>query len=258
MLITQAHNTMRLRIDAALNTAATQNNIDILFACESGSRAWGFPSPDSDYDVRFIYKRQTNNYLSLFPETDQLVFPITEALDLYGWDIKKVLQLLYTSNCTPFEWLQSPIVYRENSLFREQMTELLSAYHAPRKQLFHYLGIANGALASMEGSGIKIKKLFYVLRPLLAAKWIASMHTYAPMHIEPLLDMAGSSLKTKIKDLIMIKAAVAESQLIYPDNEIMDFINNASQQLTAYATQLDKKDFKTTALEQYFRSCIQL
>ena len=42
-----------------------QENVKIIMAIESGSRAWGFASPDSDYDVRFIYVRKEEDYLKL-------------------------------------------------------------------------------------------------------------------------------------------------------------------------------------------------
>lgn len=244
---------MRTIIDAALKEAAEKYDIEILFACESGSRAWGFPSPDSDYDVRFIYRRKSDTYLALFPENDNLSFPITGDLDLYGWDIKKVLQLLYKSNCTPFEWIQSPIVYKDNEVFRKSFLDLMPDYFSARKQMFHYLGIANGAMESMNGAEIKIKKLFYVLRPLLAAKWIAERKSYAPMNIEPLLDMVPAALKAKIIFLIAEKATKKEAFPVEVDKELRAFITDESERLTAYAAQLDRDNFKQKELDKYFR-----
>lgn len=244
---------MRTIIDAALNEAAEKYDIELLFACESGSRAWGFPSPDSDYDVRFIYRRKSDAYLALFPENDHLSFPVTGDLDLYGWDIKKVLHLLYKSNCTPFEWIQSPVVYMNNEVFRESFLDLLPDYFSARKHIFHYLGIASGAMASMNGPEIKIKKLFYVLRPLLAAKWIAERKRYAPMNIEPLLEIVPDSLKAKIIFLIAEKAIKEESFLVEIDKELQGFICNESERLTAYAAQLDRDNFKQKELDKYFR-----
>lgn len=248
---------MRTIIDTALKEAAEKYDIEILFACESGSRAWGFPSPDSDYDVRFIYRRKSDTYTALFPEDDQLTFPITGDLDLYGWDIKKVLQLLYKSNCTPFEWIQSPVIYQADEAFRRSFLALLPDYFSARKQLFHYLGIAKGAMESMSDTAIKIKKLFYVLRPLLAAKWIAERKHFAPMNIEPLLDIIPASLKAKIIFLIADKAIKEEAYLIDVDQEILEFIGNESTRLTAYAAQLVKDNFEKEKLDKYFRQWIQ-
>lgn len=248
---------MRTIIDAALKEAADKYDIEILFACESGSRAWGFPSPDSDYDVRFIYRRKRDTYTALFPEDDHLSFPIAGDLDLYGWDIKKVLQLLYKSNCTPFEWIKSPVIYQDNEAFRKSFLALLPDYFSARKQLFHYLGIAKGAMESMSDTAIKIKKLFYVLRPLLAAKWIAERKHFAPMNIEPLLDTIPASLKAKIIFLIADKATKEEAYLIDVDQEILEFISNESTRLTAYAAQLEKDNFEKEKLDKYFRQWIQ-
>lgn len=248
---------MRTIIDTALKEAADKYDIEILFACESGSRAWGFPSPDSDYDVRFIYRRKSDTYTALFPETDHLAFPVTGDLDLYGWDIKKVLQLLYKSNCTPFEWIQSPVIYKDNEAFRKRFLALLPDYFSARKHIFHYLGIAAGALESMSGKEIKIKKLFYVLRPLLAAKWIAERKCFAPMNIEPLLDTVPDSLKAKIIFLIADKATKNEKFLIDVDKEIFAFISNESARLTAYAAQLEKDNFEKEKLDKYFREWIK-
>lgn len=247
---------MKTRIHNALNDASEKYGIDILFACESGSRAWRFPSPDSDYDVRFIYRRKSEDYFTLFPEDDQLSFPITDDLDLYGWDIKKVLQLVYKSNCTPFEWLQSPIIYKDNETFRNSLSALLSDYFSARKHIFHYLGIATGAREAMKGAEIKIKKLFYVLRPLLSAKWIAERKTFAPMNIEPLLDTATQSLQAKIKGLIAEKATKNESFLIQIDNEMLDFIESNRKHLADYAAGLEQDRFDRSKLDKYFRQCI--
>lgn len=248
---------MKTRIANVLIDAAKDNEIEILFACESGSRAWGFPSPDSDFDVRFIYKRKEEDYTKLFTSPDQISFPITDELDLYGWDIKKVLQLLYKSNCTPFEWIQSPIVYDKRNDFKEEFMTLLPYFFDVRKQMFHYLGIAKGAMESMSEREIKIKKLFYVLRPLLAAKWIAEKRAYAPMNIVPLLTLLSDDLSNKISNVITEKASRDESFLIEIDASILDFIHSEMEILTAFASELDKTTFDSQKLENYFIKCIK-
>jgi predicted nucleotidyltransferase len=96
-------------------------NIKILYACESGSRAWGFASPDSDFDVRFIYARNVNHYLSIADMPDVVGLPVDEVLDIGGWDLKKALKLFLKSNGPLYEWLQSPIVYRQDNTFADEM-----------------------------------------------------------------------------------------------------------------------------------------
>ncbi|RYE38253.1 MAG: nucleotidyltransferase domain-containing protein, partial [Sphingobacteriales bacterium] len=100
---------------------ATDNQLKILYSLESGSRGWQFASPDSDYDVRFIYIKPLNYYLSVANHPDQISFAITDELDIYGWDLRKVLQLIRKSNTTPFEWLQSPIIYEDVPGFRDEL-----------------------------------------------------------------------------------------------------------------------------------------
>jgi predicted nucleotidyltransferase len=102
---------MRNLIIEKLNEIEQTDNITILHAVESGSRAWGFASPDSDYDVRFFYMRQKDYYLRLDRTRDVLEYPVFDLLDINGWDIDKTLKLLHTSNPTLFEWSNSPIVY---------------------------------------------------------------------------------------------------------------------------------------------------
>ena len=148
---------MEATIQQKLTDIEQTYKVRILYSCESGSRAWGFPSFDNDY-------------LTIQPKKDHLSFPINDELDVYGWDILKVLQLVVKSNTTPFEWLQSPVIYRENKKIKEELWQLCQNYFCPKSNIHHYLGVAHGAMETMQEEEIKIKKLFYVLRPLLAAQ----------------------------------------------------------------------------------------
>ena len=104
---------MEQLIHSRLIEIEAKNAIKIVYACESGSRAWGFPSANSDYDVRFIYIRPVDWYLSIYEKRDVIEYPIDEQLDISGWDLKKALQLLRKTNPPLLEWLGSPIVYLE-------------------------------------------------------------------------------------------------------------------------------------------------
>lgn len=188
--------------------------IRILFACESGSRAWGFPSPDSDWDVRFIYARPQAEYLSLREQKDTLDFAIKEDLDLAGWDIRKTLQLIGRSNATPAEWLQSPSIYSEVEGFREACFSEATRHYNPHGAYAHYIGLATGSFKKIENAeqGAKLKTWFYVLRPLLAAKWIRDQATVPPMEFAPLM-LAGchDNMQQLLSDLIAQKAQLDES-----------------------------------------------
>ena len=143
-------------------------NVRILFAVESGSRAWGIASPDSDYDVRFIYVRPKNDYLRLDELRDVIELPIDDELDINGWDLKKALALLYRSNPTLFEWLSSPVIYLKTR-FSEDFKELAADYFSKKKSLYHYVSMAKGNYRGyLKGDIVKAKKYFYVLRPVLA------------------------------------------------------------------------------------------
>ncbi|WP_293304753.1 nucleotidyltransferase domain-containing protein [Pedobacter sp. UBA5917] len=233
------------------------NDIKILFACESGSRGWEFPSPDSDFDVRFIYVRPLNYYLSVSEKDDQLGFPINNELDIYGWDIKKVLKLIQKSNTTPFEWLQSPIVYGEQAHFKDELWTLCQSYFYRKTNINHYLGIAHGALETViNGDEIKIKKLFYVLRPLLSAKWCLEKNTIAPMTIGPLLTLMPIRLQTLVKDLITLKSTSAEGFIIKIDTELRKYIDEEFKNCTEGAKELPKESFDNEMLDVFFRNTI--
>lgn len=247
---------MKTTIQQKLTEIEKTHGIKILYSCESGSRAWGFPSPDSDYDVRFIYSLAIEEYLTIQPKKDHLSFPINDELDIYGWDISKVLQLITKSNTTPFEWLQSPVIYKEDTIFKNELWTLCQNYFCPRSNIHHYLGIARGAMETMDGKDIKIKKLFYVLRPILAALWCAERNTIAPMSIFPLMDLLSDDLRRKVLSLINLKSTASEGYLIEIDQDIKTWIDRIFDYCMEASQQLIKKDFDTKIADEFFRKTI--
>lgn len=234
-----------------------QHGIRILFACESGSRGWEFPSPDSDYDVRFIYARPLSHYLSVAAREDHLSFPINDELDVYGWDIRKVLQLTRKSNTTPFEWLQSPIVYREVPGFRDELWQLCQQYFNQRSNIHHYLGIAQGALDTIVNEDeIRIKKLFYVLRPLLAALWCLERKSIAPMKIGPLMDLLPDTLQTQVSALIALKAGTPEGYTIRIDPALKAYIDETFRYCSEASKTTEKQAFPLEDLDRFFLKTI--
>lgn len=249
---------MKTTIINRLAAIERSNDIKILFACESGSRGWEFPSPDSDFDVRFIYVRPINHYLAISEKDDQLGFPINDELDIYGWDIKKVLKLIRKSNTTPFEWLQSPIIYREQDDFKNKLWTLCQSYFYRKTNVNHYLGIARGAMDTViNGDEIKIKKLFYVLRPLLSAKWCLEKNTIAPMTIGPLLTLMPEHLQLLVKDLIVLKSTLAEAFIIKIDPNLLRYIDDEFKNCTEGAKELPKESFGIEMLDTFFRNTIK-
>lgn len=190
-------------------------NCRILLAVESGSRAWGFASPDSDYDVRFIYVRPKEHYLKLNDSRDVIELPINDLLDINGWDLNKTLRLLYKSNPTVFEWFSSPIVYR-NSAFAEQFQSIITRYFSSRSGLWHYLSMAKSNYREyLRSDMVKAKKYFYVLRPILACKWVLEKATPPPMIFSELMDsQLDEYLKPTIIELMELKMNSPEIKTI--------------------------------------------
>ena len=172
---------MKELIQEKLREIEQHEECRILLAVESGSRAWGFASPDSDYDVRFIYVRSEKAYLRLDRTRDVIEVPINDELDINGWDIDKTLRLLHKSNPTVFEWFSSPIIY-QTSAFADQFRPIMQKYFSSKAGLWHYLHMAEGNYRDyLRGEMVRAKKYFYVLRPILACKWILKKGTPPPM-----------------------------------------------------------------------------
>lgn len=178
-------------IDGTLDTIVAVEHARIPWAIESGSRAWGFPSPDSDYDCRFIYVRRRSDYLSIWPRRDVIETPMIGDLDVNGWDLQKALRLMLRGNAVVLEWLRSPLVYRGDAGFRDMLLDLAHA-HVDRNAVGrHYLHLGERQRRTYFGDGksVATKKLFYALRPAAALRWLR-LHgdaPFPPMHFPTLM-----------------------------------------------------------------------
>jgi predicted nucleotidyltransferase len=216
---------MITRISAALANLEATHNIQILYACESGSRAWGFPSPDSDYDVRFIYVHPLAWYLGLDEGPDTLNFPIDAELDLGGWELRKTLRLLRGSNAALFEWLQAPIVYHEAPGFRAQLAPQLPQVFNLKAGLHHYLGqLRRGVEDDLVSGEVRLKRLFYALRSALAARWIRERHALPPMEFAPLRALLPAELQPAVDELLAQKAFANEKTTIVRPAALVAFL----------------------------------
>lgn len=163
--------------------------VKVLYACESGSRAWGFASRDSDYDVRFLYVHSRDWYLSIEDRRDVIEEPISEGLDISGWELRKALRLLRKSNPPLLEWTKSPVVYAQDDRFITEFRDLAAEYYSPRRCFQHYLHMAFGnARDYLKGDTVWLKKYLYVLRPLLACRWIERKPGEVPMLFDRLVE----------------------------------------------------------------------
>lgn len=249
---------MKTRILHQLQEIEKSHQLRILYACESGSRGWQFPSPDSDFDVRFIYVRSADSYLSVAGKQDHLGFPINDELDIYGWDLKKVLQLTAKSNTTPFEWLQSPIVYQEVAGFRSELWDLCQHFFSQRTNAHHYLGGAKSAMSTTTNNNeISIKKMFYVLRPLLAAKWCLEKTGIAPMTIGPLLELMPQNLQEVVQDLVRYKSTAVEAMSVKINLDLRNWIEREFELCTEAAKLIEKSKFDFDLLDTFFLKMIK-
>lgn len=200
--------------------------VTVLFAVESGSRAWGFPSPDSDYDVRFVYVRSPEDYLKLEMFQDTIEFQEDEVYDINGWDLKKALQLMYDSNPSIFEWCNSPIVYKNSDAF-EELKVISKNYYSPKKNLYHYWHMANSNFQKyLQDENVRIKKYFYVIRPLLAAKWVMEKGTQPPMLFSELVkEELPQELYNTIQQLLKMKQDTSEMGISSKIPELDEFID---------------------------------
>lgn len=190
-------------------------HVRILHVVESGSRAWGFASPDSDYDVRFIYVRERDDYLKLQPVRDVIEAELNEIYDINGWDLKKTLILAKNSNPTVFEWMLSPIVYRTTDFFRQDCKPVLEQYFSCKAGIYHYWNTARSQYQRYcTQEKIKLKKYFYALRPILACLWILEYHQPAPMLFTELADAClAPEMRPVIREMLEQKMNCPEAGL---------------------------------------------
>ena len=202
---------MRELILEKLNEIEERENIKILHCVESGSRAWGFASPDSDYDVRFIYVRPKEFYLRLDKTRDVIEWQLDDTLDINGWDIQKALTLLHKSNPTLFEWNSSPIVYKTTDEWKKIATAI-NRYFVAKSGLYHYLSTAKSNYREyLKGDEVRLKKYFYVLRPLLACKWILAEGTPPPMEFHILMaKYLDEDIRPDVEKLLDLKMNTPE------------------------------------------------
>ena len=172
-----------------LDSIEAKQQVTILLAVESGSRAWGFASPDSDYDVRFVYMQKPEEYLRIDPKKDVIEWQLDEVLDINGWDLKKALKAFAKGNPNILEWALSPIIYRKSDLW-DHIWETGMRYFSEKTALCHYYGTAGSTYHEyLTGDTVRYKKYFYALRPLLCCRWIERYHEAPPVRFAELLEL---------------------------------------------------------------------
>lgn len=230
-----------------------QENVKIIMAIESGSRAWGFASPDSDYDVRFIYVRKEEDYLKLEKTRDVIEWKLDDVLDINGWDIKKALQLLHNSNPTVFEWCASPIIYWETEEFA-WLKNILPQYFSVKKSLYHYWHTSETHYKThLLNDEVNIKKYFYALRPLLAAKWILDKRSAPPMLFEELVEEElKMELVPEVNRLLALKKTLPEMGKAPRIQIINDYIERELREIKVAAEGIEVQAVEWDGLNKLF------
>lgn len=229
-----------------------KKRVRILYACETGSRAWGFPSPDSDYDVRFIYMHERDWYLSLSDRKDTIE-DLDGDLDVTGWDLKKSLILLNKSNASLIERFQSPIEYYSMAGMKEDFKSLIEKYYSPIAVFFHHYSLANKFWEEIKDEKeYKLKSWFYLVRSLLSCNWIVNSNTVLPMHIEGLMKYSPDGVNAELRKLIELKSTVGEKYLHQKDDQLNDWIAGLLNMLELKKSNLSVNEINMEALNKFF------
>lgn len=250
---------VRTKVLETLSTIEQVENIKIFYACESGSRAWGFPSRDSDFDVRFLYIHPTDWYLSIDSKRDVIEKPIDDELDVSGWEIRKALKLFRKSNPPLLEWLQSPIVYSEKYTIAQNLRNLLPEFYSPVSCLYHYLNMAQGNFKNyLKGDQVWTKKYFYILRPVLACLWIENDFGPVPTEFSKLVEKTVKSekLKAEIEKLLDRKMRGEELSRGPKNIIINDFVSTEISRLESLKLESKKKRPDNQKLDELFRQAL--
>lgn len=219
---------MKDRIAASLAGIERDHAVRILYACESGSRAWGFASPDSDYDVRFLYARPASAYLRLDMPRDVIELPIEGDLDVSGWDIFKALRLLRKSNPSLLEWFFSPVIYRETRPVVARLRAIARSWFSTPALFYHYRHMAGGDYRQyIQGkTEVRRKKYLYVVRPLAALLFLEEHHAIPPTSFLETLNQItiDAEIRTRIDELVHLKMAGDELSMGAPDVQLNAWI----------------------------------
>ncbi|WP_066367391.1 nucleotidyltransferase domain-containing protein [Neobacillus fumarioli] len=252
---------MRERILEELKKVETEFEVKICYAVEAGSRAWGLSSKDSDYDVRFLYVHKKEWYLSIDEKRDVIEIPINNQLDISGWDVRKALRLFRKSNPPLMEWLHSRTIYDQAYSLVGKMKTIQNKVFSPKSSLHHYLQMAKRNNQDfLQKEHVKIKKYFYVLRPILACQWIEQHGTVPPVEFNILMEklLPENLLKQAIHRLIVEKISGEELDLKIERTIINDFVKKEIERIQTYINSLKetKGEDMTPELDNLFRETL--
>lgn len=221
---------MKTQILDKLKQIESEYNVRVLFAVESGSRAWGFASPDSDYDIRFVYQRNTECYLSLWESKDTISFMTEDDLDGSGWDLRKALQLLAKSNASFLGWLGSPIVYIDRDGVLNKLKQLAADNFNPVAGFYHYFNMNKGFDELLGSENMTLKSYFYAIRTALCARWIQQFESIPPVEFRALYPLISNDDVNALDKLIALKANAAEKATNPIDKRLINLAKHIVQE----------------------------
>lgn len=248
---------MKEKILQRLKAIESRYDVKVLLAVESGSRAWGFASKDSDYDVRFVYVHRKEWYLQLVEGRDVIEeLDPDGVMDFAGWDIKKALLLMGKGNCAFAEWLNSPIVYYRDEDFFMGMSILMGDYFRLISAVNHYYHMAmNHDKRYLEKRGCELKRFMYHLRGLLAAKWAATYETYPPVLFEELVEkmVPDQKIRDEIARMVELKRESREHNTTIVSDELINFAARTAEEIESlFGTFPDEKPQDYDSLNNFF------
>lgn len=243
---------MERKILEYLERLEREKEIEILFAVESGSRAWGFASPDSDYDIRFVYKHKKDWYLNLWEQKDTIEFMTEDDLDGSGWDIRKALRLLAKSNASFTGWLFSPIVYRANTELLEEMKKLANNNFNSVAGFHHFHAMNKGFEETLGTENMTLKSFFYTIRTALCANWIAKKYTIPPVSFKELYELIDEKYHNVIDNVIQLKSERIEKSREEVPLELIHLVRDIIEENNTLRNTLTNKKANKEAFNNFF------
>ena len=209
-----------------------QYDVRVLLAVESGSRARGLFSDESDWDVRFVYVNKLDWYLNVNEGRDVIEEMFDDNIDMVGWELRKTLRLFQKSNPSLMEWLHSPVVYRADEKFLSRMRAMESVYFNPIKTMYHYESLyIKHDKRYLQDSTNPLKRFLHYLRGILSCRWLEQHKTMPPVLFSELVKATvdDDSIRQKINVLIALKRQTKENDNLEVDASLVEYARKLAE-----------------------------
>lgn len=236
-------NEMRIKILDKLHEIEEREHVKVLYAVETASRAWGFASTNSDWDVRFIYVHPLPWYVSIVQNRDVIEYMSDDRmLDIVGWDLKKALTLMRRGASSLNEWLHTPLTYCCDEAFLNRMLQLENVCFSAKQGMNHYFGFARHMITEkITSQSTTMKSFLYFIRVLLACRWIEEKKTPPPVPFIELMQatVADESIKAELLALTNKKKMGKELDTALIDQRLMDYAQDIYSYYNENISKLD-------------------